>query len=1086
MRGRDRSGWRSAGRVLLRTAGWCLVLSALLTCTPPDFTPPPPEPTGHPLTIAPLEPEVTAGMSFTFLASGGTPPYTYGVTGGGDITSTGTYTAPGYPTTVTVHVTDKADDTASTVVIVRASQLWVIPADVTIPAETSITFQGHGGTPPYTYSVIGGLGSFGTYPNENVYTSPATSTTATIRVRDSAPVSVSVTTSVVVLPPADPLTITPASAIIEKDVSITFSASGGTPSYVFGMESGVGSIASGTGVYSSDLSGSATVKVTDHGGSGTTVTASVTVNAPPDPLTITPTSATVIVGGTQTFTAAGGTSPYAFTLGSGDPGSLSGTGNSRVYHAVGAGTATLTVTDSKARTASAPITITNALGITPSSTSIEVLGTVMLVASGGSGTYTSWTVSSGGGSVPPGSSGPTVIYTAPGTPGPVTVTVQDNLLSTADCDITVTPGPLTISPATITLQVGNTVVFTADGGASYTFEVLSGVGSIGLTTGEYNAGSVEGTAIVRVTDNYSRTQDAAVTVNPPPLVLSPASITIQSGGSVTFTADGGTPPYAFTKVSGVGSINGTTGVYTSSAEGTATVKVTDDKGRTDTATVTVEPPPAPPLNLSPVSVNVQTGGTQTFSASGGATPYAWDVVQGAPGGTINQSGWYTAPAASGVYTVRLTDHDATVRTAEVNVFAPLAISPHPATVDAGTPVDFTATGGIPPYTFTLPTHLGSLATVDADTVRYTAPGTAGAETVRVTDSLDMPAEWTFNIVDPAKWGTKQPIDASKKSGQYASLAINPATAPLPGAPQIVYWEAQGKDLKLAKWNGSSWDLSAIDHNNGGDKYASLVLDADGHARVAWYDASAHDLKYRAWTGSGWISEMTVDSTGDVGQFASLALDSTDNPGIAYYDATNQDLKYAEWNGSTWTWTVPTVDTVGDVGRYASLAIDGSGNPRIAYSDASGALKYAAWNGSDWIVETVDTVGQFASLKLDGSDQPCIAYYDAGGKNLKYAAYHTGSWHLETVDSAGDVGQYASLALDPSNQHPHVAYYDATGGNLRYAAWNGVVWVIGTVDGSANNVGQYASLALDPTGLMRIAYYNATATVLDLLFVSEQP
>ena len=649
----------------------------------------------------------------------------------------------------------------------------------------------------------------------------------------------------------------------------------------------------------------------------------------------------------------------------------------------------------------------------------------------------------------------------------------------SDCNITVTPGPLAISPAAITIQVGTAVTFTATGADTYLFSKYSGVGTI--DAGGVYSSPVEGTAVVRVTDNYDRTQDAAVTVNPPPLVLSPASITIQAGSAVTFTATGGTPAYTYSMQSGVGSIDPVSGEYTSSVTGSATVKVTDSKlpvHRSTTATVTVDPPPAPPLNLSPISVNVQTGSDQTFTATGGTTPYTWEVVEGAGGGTITSGGVYTAPGAPGFYTVRVTDLDATVRNAAVQVYLPLVITTTPASINAGATFDFNASGGIQPYVFSItPVDFGSIA---SGTGLYTAPGTSGIVTVRVTDSQDKAAEWSCPILDPATWGGRQSVDTAAKPGQYASLALDAS-----GNPRIAYYDAQNKDLKYAAWNGSSWGTPVIVDSTGDvGRYASLALDASGNPRIAYYvaDNPKKDLRYAAWNGSAWVV-TDVDTAGDVGQYASLALDSSDNPRIAYYDFTNKDLKYAKWNGTSWEAEI--VDSDGDVGQYASLALDDSGNPRIAYYDATNKdLKYAKWNGVSWVPETVDSigdVGQFASLKLDALDQPSIAFYDVTGKNLKLATY-SGSWNIATIDSTGDVGKYASLALDQVDSHPLIAYYDQTNGNLRYAELHGTIWLTLTVD-APSDVGQYASLALDAAGLMRIAYYNFTSQ--DLLYIEEQ-
>ncbi|MCS7248702.1 MAG: hypothetical protein NZ840_10745 [Anaerolineales bacterium] len=72
----------------------------------------------------------------------------------------------------------------------------------------------------------------------------------------------------------------------------------------------------------------------------------------------------------------------------------------------------------------------------------------------------------------------------------------------------------------------------------------------------------------------------------------------------------------------------------------------------------------------------------------------------------------------------------------------------------------------------------------------------------------------------------------------------------------------------------------------------------------------------------------------------------------------------------------------------------------------------------------------------------------GGKNLYYAtSTWSGSgwsaWTSEVVDSAANVGEWASIAVDPFNR-PHIAYYDKANGCLKYA-FKDVVWSIQTLD-----------------------------------------
>lgn len=75
------------------------------------------------------------------------------------------------------------------------------------------------------------------------------------------------------------------------------------------------------------------------------------------------------------------------------------------------------------------------------------------------------------------------------------------------------------------------------------------------------------------------------------VTITPNTVTVLVNSAQTFVGAGGTGPYTYSLISGVGSINPTTGVYQSGASsGSASVSVVDSLSATATATVTVSAP----------------------------------------------------------------------------------------------------------------------------------------------------------------------------------------------------------------------------------------------------------------------------------------------------------------------------------------------------------------------------------------------------------------------------------------------------------------------------------------------------------------
>jgi hypothetical protein len=250
------------------------------------------------------------------------------------------------------------------------------------------------------------------------------------------------------------------------------------------------------------------------------------------------------------------------------------------------------------------------------------------------------------------------------------------------------------------------------------------------------------------------------------------------------------------------------------------------------------------------------------------------------------------------------------------------------------------------------------------------------------------------------------------------------------------------NILIENTSADGWEHQKID-SKGSD--TSIAIDSNGDLHISYYISTNKDLKYARWDGSSWLNE-TVDLTGDVGRYSSLALDGNDHPHISYYDETNKDLKYARWTGNYWN--IETPDSAGNVGEYTSIAIDEKGYAHISYYEEYQEcnLKYAKWNGINWSIEVVDGpwyIDGYTSIALDESSYPHISYYDRINDNLKYAKWNGSDWDIEVVDNSNDVGEFSSISLD-SNDNPHIGYYDRHNTALKYAKWNGSGWNVETV------------------------------------------
>jgi len=310
------------------------------------------------------------------------------------------------------------------------------------------------------------------------------------------------------------------------------------------------------------------------------------------------------------------------------------------------------------------------------------------------------------------------------------------------------PGEFRLSPETVNLPVGTEFTFSATGGFTpYNYQVVSGLGTVAKDqTWVYQApDEITGDCIevlIKATDQLGNSDTATVLVFNKFNVVGSTTRIFQFGVSVppiTIQVVGGVPPYSWA-VDGTADPAGTNPyVYTptdSTVKSIHVIGITDAIGNYVEVTIIVLPEFNAPLTIFPPSAGVQLGGTVSFAAYGGTPDYRWNAVMNPVSPAIGTPVTYHANTV-GTDMVTLTDSLDALDTATVTVTSgtilPLVLSPEGPTVMAvGDQVQFSATGGVPPYKFSsAPAQNGS---IDSATGLYTQL-TAGKDVkVTVTDS----------------------------------------------------------------------------------------------------------------------------------------------------------------------------------------------------------------------------------------------------------------------------------------------------------------------------------------------------------------
>jgi hypothetical protein len=631
-------------------------------------------------------------------------------TAGGAINASGMFTAGTVPGTFANSITASSNGKSATAtVIVTAGPLATItltPTPITLAIGATQQYVAVGKdaagnvvafTP--TWSVIAGGGSIN---SSGLFTAGTVSGTYTNTVQVNSG-TIRATGTVTVTPgPLATLVVTPNPVTLNANATQQFSvvgkdANGNTVAFtpVWSVAAGGGTINATTGLFTAGTTGGTfanTVVATVGAISGT---ATVTVIALPlATITVTPSQVTLAPGATQQYTAvgmdavgnivaitpawsasAGGT--IDFTTGLFTAGNTPGAYTNNVRASVGgiSGFASVTVTQGPATT----------ITLTPNQVTLQTGGTQQYSATardaGGNVVSSSatFTVINGGGTITAGG-----LFTAGINAGSFPNTVQAQIGGlTATASVTVTPvlAAIAVTPQGAVIAPNATQQYSATGvdqqgnafGISPVWSVNGG-GTINAITGLFTSNGTPGNFIITATSG-AISGTATITVTPPApvlttIVVTPAAAVILPGATQQFSArglDANGATFAISPVwtvSGGGTINVNTGLFTSNGTaGTFTVTAASGgKSGTGTVTVSAAVPVLTTITLSPNPAILNTGGTQQFTAVGRdqngnvfvIPPGAVYAATLASGTITTPGGLFTAGATAGTYTDAVT------------------------------------------------------------------------------------------------------------------------------------------------------------------------------------------------------------------------------------------------------------------------------------------------------------------------------------------------------------------------------------------------------------------------------------------------
>ena len=468
------------------------------------------------------------------------------------------------------------------------------------------------------------------------------------------------------------------------------------------------------------------------------------------------------------------------------------------------------------------------------------------------------------------------------------------------------------------------------------------------------------------------------------LSLSPQTIVVPACGTVTFVAEGGVPPYVYSIVSGGGTLDSATGLYTAPlAIGSAEMQVTDATNKAAKASATILPFPNP-LTVTPAALSLQRGSNVDFTAIGGTPPYtfAWQSnVSGSPTLPASTVFWhYVAGMTPGIDKIVVTDGASVTFVVTVNV-TPLTSSVDYTIPSTNFPAAGTVSSAIPGgYTFTLKNSgsaqgtqsvdwkvfLSSNAVIDGGDMMV-ASGTVPTP-LAANASVPVSITGSFPLVSPGVWNLIAEVSAADDTSPANNRS---AAGSLTLAPLDINYSAPVFSSPVVGIIAGTAVSGTLDITNVGG--------ADGSADVEW-------TLYASSDGVIDITDHLVARGGISGGLASGATGATAFSGY--------------WPSTPGPWYLITQVSAGD----DNVPGNNTGAP-VLFTTTGPPPANVDYN----VLSVTRNPGQTAGDPLSGTFTVRNDGSDPGAQAVLWTAYLSSNGTLELgTDPVIDAGSFAGL------------------------------------------------------------------------------